>query len=447
MTVKDNIVKTLRIVKKTAVKKAEEIAEKVLETVGLADKKDNFPNELSGGQKQRVAIARGLALEPDILLFDEPTSALDPELVKEVLDIIRKLKKERKMTMLIVSHEMKFVREISDEVIVMENGKILEKGSVDGIYINTAGVGVVPDYVQLGTSHIESGMKVIISGTLGDHAIAVMGTRYGLDLPDTIQTDCAPLHKMAHSLLETFGKNIAFFRDPTRGGLATTLQEIANSAQKGIRLQESAIPVREEVQAVCQVLGYDPLYLANEGKMIAIVSADVADDVVQMMQTFTEGREAVIIGDVVGKSTEMKAKITELQQKIKGIAGEIKPGQTAMFGASRENTLDVHTGSTFAGGLLTELGFKVPDNTGGKDIYDIDLEHVLAMNPDWMFIAHYRQESVVRKWAQQPLWKALTVTKKDQLISVDPELWARSRGLTAAALMVEQVKAAVEKKR
>ena len=136
MTVKDNIVKTLRIVKKTAVKKAEEIAKKVLETVGLADKKDNFPNELSGGQKQRVAIARGLALKPDILLFDEPTSALDPELVKEVLDIIRKLKKERKMTMLIVSHEMKFVKEISDEVIVMENGKILEKGSVEKIFEN-----------------------------------------------------------------------------------------------------------------------------------------------------------------------------------------------------------------------------------------------------------------------------------------------------------------------
>ena len=136
MTVKDNIVKTLRIVKKTDVKKAEEIAEKVLETVGLADKKDNFPNELSGGQKQRVAIARGLALEPDILLFDEPTSALDPELVKEVLDIIRKLKKERKITMLIVSHEMKFIREISDEVIVMENGKILEKGTVEKIFEN-----------------------------------------------------------------------------------------------------------------------------------------------------------------------------------------------------------------------------------------------------------------------------------------------------------------------
>ena len=183
--------------------------------------------------------------------------------------------------------------------IITGDTKVVEKGSVDGIYINTAGVGIVPDYVQLGTPYIESGMKVIVSGTLGDHAIAVMGTRYGLDLPDTIQTDCAPLHTMSHALLETFGKNIAFFRDPTRGGLATTLQEIANSAQKGIRLQESAIPVREEVQAVCQVLGYDPLYLANEGKMIAIVRADVADDVVQMMRTFTEGCDAVIIGDIV----------------------------------------------------------------------------------------------------------------------------------------------------
>ena len=153
-----------------------------------------------------------------------------------------------------VLQTMSEMAQLSGVSIVTGDTKVVEKGSVDGIYINTAGVGVVPDYVQLGTSYIESGMKVIVSGTLGDHAIAVMGTRYGLDLPDTIQTDCAPLHKMAHSLLETFGKNIAFFRDPTRGGLATTLQEIANSAQKGIRLQESAIPVREEVQAVCQVL-------------------------------------------------------------------------------------------------------------------------------------------------------------------------------------------------
>lgn len=198
-----------------------------------------------------------------------------------------------------VLQTMSEMAKLSGVSIVTGDTKVVEKGSVDGIYINTAGIGVVPEYVQLGTPYIESGMKVIVSGTLGDHAIAVMGTRYGLDLPDTIQTDCAPLHAMCHKVLETFGKDIAFFRDPTRGGLATTLQEIAQSAEKGIRLQEAAIPVREEVQAVCQVLGYDPLYLANEGKMIAIVKDQVAEDVVQLMRTFKEGRDAVIIGDVM----------------------------------------------------------------------------------------------------------------------------------------------------
>ena len=135
MTVRNNIVRTLKLVKKSSVSEATKIVKEVLEVVGLADKIDNFPSELSGGQRQRVAIARALALRPDILLFDEPTSALDPELVKEVLDIIRKLKNE-KITMLIVSHEMNFVKEISDKVVVLENGKILEKGTSKQIFEN-----------------------------------------------------------------------------------------------------------------------------------------------------------------------------------------------------------------------------------------------------------------------------------------------------------------------
>lgn len=135
MTVKNNIVKTLKTVKKMSDVEAVEIALNRLEIVGLRDKKDNFPNELSGGQKQRAAIARALALEPDILLFDEPTSALDPELVKEVLEIIRKLKKSH-ITMLIVSHEMNFVKEISDRVIVMDKGEILETGTSWKIFEN-----------------------------------------------------------------------------------------------------------------------------------------------------------------------------------------------------------------------------------------------------------------------------------------------------------------------
>ena len=135
MSVRNNIVKTLKVVKKIDVTEAENIAKNMLDLVGLSDKIDNFPNQLSGGQKQRVAIARALALQPDIMLFDEPTSALDPELVKEVLDIIRKLK-EKKITMLIVSHEMNFVREISDRVIVMEKGERLETGTSSQIFEN-----------------------------------------------------------------------------------------------------------------------------------------------------------------------------------------------------------------------------------------------------------------------------------------------------------------------
>ena len=135
MSVRNNIVRTLKLVKNMNTEKAESLAKEMLSLVGLSDKINNYPNELSGGQKQRVAIARALALKPDIMLFDEPTSALDPELVKEVLDIIRKLKSQ-KITMLIVSHEMNFVREVSDRVIIMEKGEILETGTPKQIFEN-----------------------------------------------------------------------------------------------------------------------------------------------------------------------------------------------------------------------------------------------------------------------------------------------------------------------
>ena len=135
MSVGENIQKTLLVVKKVSLSDAKLKTKEVLEKVGLSDKINNYPNELSGGQKQRVAIARAMALNPDILLFDEPTSALDPELVKEVLDIIRKLKDE-KITIMIVSHEMKFVRDISDRIVVMEKGSILEVGTAEKIFEN-----------------------------------------------------------------------------------------------------------------------------------------------------------------------------------------------------------------------------------------------------------------------------------------------------------------------
>ena len=143
----------------------------------------------------------------------------------------------------------------------------------------------------------------------------------------------------------------------------------------------------------------------------------------------------------------MKERINQLQAEMKAIAKIVPQGQSAMFGTSRENALNVHSQASFAGSLLMELGFRVPPSQNGKEIYDISLESLLAMNPDWMFIAHYRQESVLRKWEKQPLWQALAAPRKQQVTAVDSQLWARSRGLFAAQRMAEQVKAAVEKHR
>ena len=143
----------------------------------------------------------------------------------------------------------------------------------------------------------------------------------------------------------------------------------------------------------------------------------------------------------------MKERINQLQTEMKAIAKIVPQGQSAMFGTSRENALNVHSQASFAGSLLMELGFRVPPSQNGKEIYDISLESLLAMNPDWMFIAHYREESVLRKWEKQPLWQALAAPRKQQVTAVDSQLWARSRGLFAAQRMAEQVKAAVEKHR
>ena len=157
--------------------------------------------------------------------------------------------------------------------------------------------------------------------------------------------------------------------------------------------------------------------------------------------------QAQTIADAVGRSQPMKERIGQLQAEMKAIARIVPQGQSAMFGTSRENALNVHSQASFAGSLLMELGFRVAPPQNGKEIYDISLESLLAMNPDWMFIAHYREESVLRKWEKQPLWQALAAPRKQQITAVNSQLWARSRGLFAAQRMAEQVKAAVEKHR
>ena len=186
--------------------------------------------------------------------------------------------------------------------IVTGDTKVVEKGAVDGLYINTAGVGMIPEGINIDPERVKPDMKIIVSGSLGDHAIAVMGSRYELALPESIKTDCAPLNHMIMAVLDAVGDKVAVMRDPTRGGLATTLYEIAGQANVGIRVDEYALPIHDEVQSVCSILGYDPLYLANEGKAVFVVEADVADTVLEILHANEYGREAACIGEVLGSN-------------------------------------------------------------------------------------------------------------------------------------------------
>lgn len=181
--------------------------------------------------------------------------------------------------------------------IVTGDTKVVEKGAVDGLYINTAGVGAILPGTDVSSNRIRPGQDVILNGTLGDHAVAVMAGRYGLELPPTVITDCAPLNRLVKEIL-TAVPQVAILRDPTRGGLATTLNELAVQAGVGIMIEEGAIPVRDEVAAVCDLLGFDSLYLANEGKFLVIVEPNYTQSVLSVMHRHPYGREARVIGQV-----------------------------------------------------------------------------------------------------------------------------------------------------
>ena len=185
-------------------------------------------------------------------------------------------------------------------MIVTGDTKVVPHGSADKLFVNTSGIGAVPAGIHLSGSNARAGDKVILSGTIGDHGIAVLSQREGLRFSTTLQSDCASLNEMVAQMLEA-SSNIHCLRDPTRGGLATTLNEIAAQSQVGIRIEENTIPVRREVQAACEMLGFDPLYVANEGKLVAIVAAEDAEQVLGAMQRNEYGREAAIIGEVTAE--------------------------------------------------------------------------------------------------------------------------------------------------
>lgn len=198
---------------------------------------------------------------------------------------------------------MESIKEAAQEsgvMIVTGDTKVVNKGSADKLFINSAGVGIVPSGVDISGSNAKVGDKIILSGSIGDHGIAVISQREGLQFSSSVKSDCAPLNKLVAEMLDT-GVEIHCMRDPTRGGLASTLNEFASSSNVGIRIEEKDILIREGVQAACELLGFDPLYVANEGKLVAVVSAGAAQKLVKAMRRNKYGKEAAIIGEVVAE--------------------------------------------------------------------------------------------------------------------------------------------------
>ena len=181
--------------------------------------------------------------------------------------------------------------------VVTGDTKVVEKGSGDGLFINTSGIGVVADGIQLSADRSRPGDRVLLSGSIGEHGIAILAKREGLEFDSPLESDSAALHTLVAAMLAA-SPDIRCLRDPTRGGLSSTLNEFAAQAQVGIEIDERAIPVREEVKGACEMLGLDPLYVANEGKLVAIVAPDAADGVLAAMRRHPLGTEARIIGSV-----------------------------------------------------------------------------------------------------------------------------------------------------
>lgn len=185
--------------------------------------------------------------------------------------------------------------------IVAGDTKVVENGSADKIFINTTGVGVIKENRYLTAQNIRVGDKVIISGTLGDHGTCIMSQRNNLEFDNNIKSDCGSLNKLIHKALEV-SDNIRVLRDPTRGGLATTLNEISNQGNRSIMLYEDKLPINDEVMSMCEILGLEPLYIANEGKVVLIVASADADKVLEAIKEESMGKNATIIGEVMEDS-------------------------------------------------------------------------------------------------------------------------------------------------
>jgi hydrogenase expression/formation protein HypE len=182
--------------------------------------------------------------------------------------------------------------------VVTGDTKVVEKGSCDGMYINTSGIGIVETSLRLSANQAQPGDRILVSGSIAEHGIAILAQREGLAFESAIQSDTAPLHTLVESMLNSKTR-IRCLRDPTRGGLSSTLNEISVASRVGMVLEERTIPIREEVRGACELLGLDPFYVANEGKLVAMVHPDDAEVLLQTMRRHSLGRDAEIIGTVV----------------------------------------------------------------------------------------------------------------------------------------------------
>ena len=210
-----------------------------------------------------------------------------------------------------IVQSIKIAADKAGVIIVTGDTKVVEKGKGDKIFINTSGVGFVKEGVNISPENCKPGDKIIVSGNIADHGISIMSLRAGLEFETEIESDTAPLNHMIQEILNVSDK-INVLRDPTRGGLASTLNEIASSSGRGIMLYENEIPLREDVKGVCEMLGLDPLYVANEGKLLVFVAEEDADKVLETMRQNEFGKDAAIIGEV----QETNDKIVKLKTTI-----------------------------------------------------------------------------------------------------------------------------------
>ncbi len=197
-----------------------------------------------------------------------------------------------------VAESMQFAATQAGVTIVTGDTKVVHRGAADQLFINTTGIGVIPGGINCAAQNIQPGDVVIINGELGNHGTAILIARGELALETNIESDCQPLHSLVETILDICPQ-IHAMRDVTRGGLATVLNEFAVSANVGIRLDEQYIPIREEVKGVCEILGLDPLYLANEGKLVLFVGQEYGEEILTAMKSHPAGKGACIIGEVV----------------------------------------------------------------------------------------------------------------------------------------------------